>query len=336
MTETNAFILDPEKLNLLIETLQYSQGAYERELQGLDHFLQGTELEMERHVRLIEEKKAFAGAELERVQAELARAEEKCQCAEAELQNRETQVANAGNNIGRLNEKLGAAYDNLNFMKDSMRGEYHPEYNEVIGSCWDVINGVKGQLNDAHVALNDAKQERDRARGAMHSAKKRVSECTSKRDRARNDLQKWTDRLPQAKDIHLQVRLLLENNYYATPSAFDDGGPDWKMTQMAANTIPPAIGKLQAILKAIEAYTGTPVSSLEPYAWNSAWEGDEDPPMTSEAMDDAVQAASDSIYTEIRKGFRPNPAPYGENMEVRCQTCGLSLKECRCNMIKLQ
>lgn len=316
MTETNAYILDPEKLTYLIETFRYCQGSFERELQGLDHFLQGTLMEMARHVRHIEEKKAQAETELAQAAVELVQAEQQEQYAEANLKNEEALVAKAGILVGQKKEEREAAYDTLNSKKESMRGDYHPEYQEVISDCWDDINDSQKAVDQAYQALNEAKEQREQARKALSTAKHRVSECTRQRDKARHDVQKWTDRLPVAKDLLIQVRLLLENNYYASPSAFGDGGPDWKMTQIVDDTIPKAIKKLQAIIKAIEVYIGASVSAMTP--------------MTVRMMNNAVQAESDRIYTEIRKGFRPNPAPARENAEIRCPTCGRRLKECIC------
>ena len=317
MTETNAYILDPEKLNYLIETLRYCQGSFERELQGLDHFLQGTVMEMARHVQHIEEKKAQAETELAQAAAELAQAEQQEQYAEADLKNEEAHVAEAGILVGQKEAERKAAYATLDSEKESMQDDYHPEYKEVISDCWDHIHNSQEAVDQAFKALNEAKEQREQARKALNTAKHRVSECTRQRDKARHDVQKWTDRLPVAKDLLIQVRLLLENNYYASPSAFDGGGPDWKMTNLVDDTIPKAINKLQEIIKAIEVYMGTSVSTMKP--------------MTVRMMNSAVQAESDKIYTEIRKGFRPNPAPDRENAEVRCPTCGRRLKECICH-----
>jgi chromosome segregation ATPase len=337
MTETNAYILDSEKLNHLIETLRYCQGSFERELQGLDHFLQGTILEMNRHVQHIKGQKAQAEADLEQAKADLEQAEVQRDTAEADLQNKETQVDNAGNYVGQMKEERDAAYENLNYQKESMRDAYHPEYNEVISDCWDDINDAKDDLNNAYAALDEAKKERNQARGALRSAEQKVSSCTSRRDKAKNRVQKWTSRIPEAENLFIEVRRLLEDNYYATPSAFDGGGPDWKMTQMVDDIIPRSISKLQEIIKAIEAYTGTPVSSLKPYTWGMAREGGEDVPrpLTDSAMDETVQTESDSFYAEIRKGFRPNPSPNEENLEVRCRSCGRRLSECRCRTIEI-
>ena len=334
MTETSAYILDPEKMRLLINTLRHCQGSFERELQGLDHFLQGTKLEMERHVNHIKEQKVQAEVELKEAEYALVQAEKQRDAAETHFQEMETKLNTAHEYVNQTKEERTAAYDNLNYQKESMQDAYHPEYNEVISACWDRINEAQVAVDDAYSTLEEAKKERDQAKGALKSAKHHVSTCTSKRDKANNNVQKWTSRIPEAKDLYTDVRLLLEDNYYATPSVLFVGGPDWKMTQLVDEKIPQSISQLKRIIKAIETYTDTPVSSLKPYTCGMEWDSEDVPkPQTDSTIDLAIQSESDSIYAEIRKGFKPNPAPAKENMKIRCRSCGHYLNKCRCRTI---